>query len=888
MRKPTTLLFTLLASLSLTGSPAWAQSPEAAAKPKPAKFEAAPNVRNFKDLQKLNRQIVSLSKEAQPATVCLIAKNGRGSGSGVVVSEEGLILTAAHVTSGMKEGVVVIFPDGTRRSGVALGADYDRDAAMVKINEPGKYPFVEVGQSKDLKRNQWTVALGHSGGFDPMRKPPVRLGRVLANQNFIVSDTAVVGGDSGGPLFDVQGKVIGIHSNIGRTLMENRHVPIEVFHRQWDDLKSGQTSGRRFDSAQQNAPSPDQPVLGIQLADSDEGVRVEGVVPKSPAEKAGLKVGDVIKKLNGEVVKTTAELIKTVKGKKAGDEVAVDFHRDGKPQSVKAKLTSFKDLSGQGQAPKKEEQPKKQQDEGQKKKPAPKKEQKEAKKPGKKPAPKKEQAKEDELDKLIDGILKGEGKVRELKLTPEQLEKFGGMEKLTKRLQERMGKKLNSGAAQKKEGKEEKKAESKKAEPKKPEAKKAESKKKPAPKKEEPKKEKVAPKKDAGKIIDDLLEKAAKNGGRLEMTPDLLEKMGGMEEFMKELQKRGGMGRVLPQGPDTFFESSLKALAPVAKKNEGSTVLVLNDGKPAALGTVISANGRILTKDTETGKGKLSVRVGEKNYEAMVLKRFPNRDLALLKIAAEGLRPVRFQATEPPLGSILTATGAMNEPLGIGLLSVPGRAMAKVGFIGIQAGESDHGVLIEKIVPNGAAVEAGLKDKDVITKFDGNKVDDPVEFGHLIRGRKAGETMEVEYLRDGKAGKVTVTLKERAMRDNVQNDPRMKRTLGELSQKTSGYPDAIQHDIPLPPQLCGGPLFDLRGRCIGVNVSRAGRTKTYAIPADEIQEMLKIVKEPKPVEKQPKETKPAPKNETLEAIKAIRESLKQIEKRLDELEKAER
>ena len=779
MKKPTNLLFAFFASLSLTGGLLWAQSPDQAAKQ--AKIEAAPNVKNFKALQKLNQQIVGLSKKAQPATVCLVAKNGRGSGSGIVVSQDGLILTAAHVTSSMPEEIIVIFPDGTRKEAVSLGADYDRDAAMVQIKEPGKYPFVEVGQSKDLKRNQWTVALGHSGGFDPMRKPPVRLGRVLRNEKFVVTDTAVVGGDSGGPLFDAEGRVIGIHSNIGVSLMENRHVPIGVYHQQWKSLKEGKKSGERFNNAPKNVPSPDQPVLGVQLADSDDGVRVTEVVPKSPAERAGLEPDDVIKKINGKLMKSTDELIALVKKMKAGDEVQLNYYRDGNPWSVKVKLTTYKELSGERKAPAKKKEPKK----------------------------------------------------------------------------------------------EEKKEEKKKQEPKED----------PAPKKGETKKEKTNDQKEAGDVIDELMKKAAKNGGRLEVTPELVEKMGGMEKLMEELEKRGGMTRLPNPGPDKFFESSMKALAPVSKKNEGSTALVLIGDKLAALGTVISANGRILTKNTETQKGELSIRLGEKKYDATVLKRFPERDLALLQIDAEELHPVRFQTAEPPLGSILTATGAKDEPLGIGLLSVPGRAMAKVGFIGIQAGESDKGVLIQRALPKGAASEAGLKDNDVITHIDGKKVDDPVEFGHLIRGRKAGEEVKVQYLRDGKSGKATATLKERAMRDNARNDPRMKMSHGELSEKSSGYPDAIQHDIPLPPQLCGGPLFDLKGRCIGINVSRAGRTKTYAIPADEIQAMLKSAKGPK---KPVKPKKPVAKNENLEAIKAIRESLKEIEKRLEELEKAER
>ena len=243
MKKLTQLKGVLLASLSLAVLPILAQGPDAG-----AEFELAPNVKNFKELQKLDRQIVDMSKRAQPATVCLVSMDGRGSGSGVVVSEDGLILTAAHVTSSMPNGVIVIFPDGTRKAGEILGADYDRDASMVQITDEGKYPFVSTGQSNGLQRNQWTVALGHSGGFDPTRKPPVRLGRVLANTDFVVTDTAVVGGDSGGPLFDVEGRVIGIHSNIGMTLSENRHVPIEVYLSQWEKLKGGKTSGRRFNS----------------------------------------------------------------------------------------------------------------------------------------------------------------------------------------------------------------------------------------------------------------------------------------------------------------------------------------------------------------------------------------------------------------------------------------------------------------------------------------------------------------------------------------------------------------------------------------------------------------------------------------------------------------
>jgi serine protease Do len=684
----------------------------------------------------------------------------------------------------MPNGVIVIFPDGTRKAGEILGADYDRDASMVQITDEGKYPFVSTGQSNGLQRNQWTVALGHSGGFDPTRKPPVRLGRVLANTDFVVTDTAVVGGDSGGPLFDVEGRVIGIHSNIGMTLSENRHVPIEVYLSQWEKLKEGKTSGRRFNSNPQPVQSPDRPMLGVQLGAGEGGVLVTEVVPNSPAEKAGLKGGDLIIKVNGKEVSEPDGLIRLVGEFKAGDEISFVFRRNGAEKSGKATLIKLKDLMEPKNNP---------EDSSEEKAPSDRGESSEEAEPAE-PAPEKEEAKVEE-------------------------ERKPSLEDL----------------------------------------------------------------------LDNLLKDAAKNNGRMELTPGLVEKMGGMEKLMEELQKRGGQlaPGSMGGGGDEFFASSLKALEPVMKKNPGVTALVTVDGRLAALGTVISANGRILTKNAETDEGKLAVKLGGEEYEAKVIKRFPQRDLALLKIEAKNLRAVRFQIEEPALGSILTASGAENEPLGIGLLSVPGRAMSKIGFIGIQAAEGDGGVLIARLVSGGAAEQAGLEENDIITSLDNERVEDPISFGGLIRGRKAGEEVRVGYLREGEPGELKVTLKERKIRDSVQDDPRMKLSLGRLSEKTGGYPDVIQHDIPLPPELCGGPLFNLNGKCVGVNVSRAGRTKTYAIPADEIVEVLEIktMKKSRP----DANAKRSPsKKETLEAIRAIRENLKQIESRLEQLEESVR
>ena len=128
----------------------------------------------------------------------------------------------------------MIFPDGRRATAKALGANFSRDSGLAKITDPGKWPHVEMGHSDDIKPGTWCMALGHPGGIQQGRTPPIRLGRVLIagkGARFLVTDATVISGDSGGPLFDLEGRVIGIHSNIGMNVNQNQHVPIDVYPR---------------------------------------------------------------------------------------------------------------------------------------------------------------------------------------------------------------------------------------------------------------------------------------------------------------------------------------------------------------------------------------------------------------------------------------------------------------------------------------------------------------------------------------------------------------------------------------------------------------------------------------------------------------------------------
>ena len=107
-----------------------------------------------------------------------------GEGSGIVVSEDGLILTAGHVMDHAGEELTIIFPDGRRCTAKALGANFSRDSGVAKIIDPGKYPHVEMGHSADLKPGGWCMALGHPGGVQQGRTPPIRLGRILVGGKY--------------------------------------------------------------------------------------------------------------------------------------------------------------------------------------------------------------------------------------------------------------------------------------------------------------------------------------------------------------------------------------------------------------------------------------------------------------------------------------------------------------------------------------------------------------------------------------------------------------------------------------------------------------------------------------------------------------------------------
>lgn len=290
------------------------------------------------DLMIIQDALQSALPGAKAATVCIDLDGG--SGSGVIVSKDGLVMTAAHVSGGVGKDVKVIMPDGTKLKAETLGLVADTDAALIQITGKmkggGDFPFVEINRTDDTKLGDWIFSLGHSGGFDKERGSVVRLARLvrMANTTF-QTDGTLIGGDSGGPLFDMDGRLIGIHSRVGPQLPVNMHVPVGVFLDNWDKMLKSEFVGEGPFAQQEEKGSG---FLGVATKDVEGGLEVTKVGKKSPAEEAGLKEGDLLRTFNGEKLETREGMQALLAEMAADDKLTLEITRDGKDETIELKL----------------------------------------------------------------------------------------------------------------------------------------------------------------------------------------------------------------------------------------------------------------------------------------------------------------------------------------------------------------------------------------------------------------------------------------------------------------------------------------------------------------------------------------------------------------------
>ena len=492
--------------------------------------------KSLDDLRALEDRVRAVVAKVSSATVGV--RVGSNSGSGVIVSEDGLVLTAGHVVGKPGQEVVFLFADGKTAKGKTLGLYGNADAGMMRITDEGKWPYLPRGQSRDLHVGTWCLALGHPLGYVKDRPPVVRLGRILRlSDNVIQTDCALVGGDSGGPLFDLEGRIIGIHSRIGMAMDINIHVPIDVFVDNWERLLKGE-----------------------QWQDS------------VPAREC------------------------------------------------------------------------------------------------------------DEIKSLFSGLV----------------------------------------------------AEARQA-----------------------------------------------------------------------------------------------------------TVRVRCDGQDKALGTIVGPDGWILTKASEIS-GKVVCRLADgRELEAKVVGVSQAFDLAMLKVDAVDLPSAQWSKQSPQVGQWLAAAGMADDPVSVGVLSVPPRRIPpSSGVLGISLKTDVSGPpQIEKVFPNSPAEKAGLKENDFVTHIDGKPLSAAAELIEAVRSRRMGENVRLNVRRGDQVLAVPVKLGQIETPGTQRRDVQNRSGVG-ISRRNDDFPVVLQYDIVMRPIDCGGPVVDLSGKVVALNIARGGRTETYGIPTAVLLEQM--------------------------------------------------
>jgi serine protease Do len=266
-----------------------------------------------------------------------------GQGSGFIVSPDGIILTNAHVVRDAKD-VTVKLTDRREFTAKVLGSDARTDVAVLKIEASG-LPVVQMGNTRDLKVGEWVLAIGSPFGFENSVTAGVvsAKGRSLPDDSFvpfIQTDVAVNPGNSGGPLFNTRGEVVGINSQIysrsGGYQGLSFAIPIELANRVKDQIvATGQASHARLGVAIQE--------VNQTLADSfhlakPEGALVSNVDRDGPADKAGLQTGDVILKANGQAIASASDLPAVIGAATPGQKIGLEVWRQGKLQDFSVNL----------------------------------------------------------------------------------------------------------------------------------------------------------------------------------------------------------------------------------------------------------------------------------------------------------------------------------------------------------------------------------------------------------------------------------------------------------------------------------------------------------------------------------------------------------------------
>lgn len=689
--------------------------------------------------RELQDRVGKLYNPLVEATVAIFADGVNGAGSGVIISADGLVMTAAHVLGKPGTRLHFLLADGSVATGVALGVDHNTDSGLAHLDGAGPFPFRPAAKTGDYAEGDWVLATGHPGGPVIGRPAPLRLGRVIKagkTSGFddpIITDCTVISGDSGGPLFNLDGEVIGINSNISFPWSNNQHVPIDAFLGCWQELLNGKSgtkeapeatehseksatadeflramTGKHRDLLEKHRDDPsaaaqlDRPTLlfphemqrdfdrwasdpdarrsaslGLRFDPAQRLPIITQVLPDSPAARAGINPGDKILAVAGKDGLTLVELVRLL------DTTAPD--------------TALSLKVGRG------------------------------------------------------------SQTLDLSVT------------------------AGSRIARH----------------------------------------------DFGSTTFGLLAQIPLQAAKAEASK---------------------AGRAAPEVTEGFASFT----APAAR----SVVTILREGKKVALGTVIDADGSIVTKASEVGtEGDLVCRVGDAERPLVRIGFDQATDIALFRAEPTGLAPVVWADGTVQPGRLLFGAGPGGQFRTMGTVCRPPAPCPADGFefpasantppsLGVTLDPDVDLPTVQTVLSGGAADRAGILEGDLIAAIDGTAVATIEELHKAIGAYAPGTKISINVRRGNEELKLPVILDKPAVDETKPSSMARARDAqieglsskgGKLNPRRRDFPLCIFNDTLLNSDECGGPLLDTEGKAMGIDIARTLRTRSLAIPSAEVQ-----------------------------------------------------
>jgi len=262
--------------------------------------------------------------------------------------------------------------------------------------------------------------------------------------------------------------------------------------------------------------------------------------------------------------------------------------------------------------------------------------------------------------------------------------------------------------------------------------------------------------------------------------------------------------------------------------------------KPVAMGTIVEADGKILTKATQVQSADRCHLPDGTIVKYEVVGLYEPLDLALVSVEQSDLKPVTWTTEDPKVGQWIVTPSDHSDPAGVGVLSVSRREIPRSnvhGVLGIEL-EQTSIATIRRVFPNSGALAAGLKTGDVIVRLNEVDIENGRQLVSRLRTFRPGEKVALLTKRGEEEQSFSITLTH-PFGDFLSRIATQNQMGGSLSFRRDEFAAVYQHDTVLTPEQCGGPVLNLDGKVIGLNIARAGRTESYALPTDVITPVLK-------------------------------------------------